>query len=203
MHFQFAPWLVSNPDGRAHVDHCADQMEGFTVAAEFRHRSWFSEAAAAGTLQIERSRHLVNVIVDEPQGSGNIVPAVWEVTNDGLAIVRLHGRNHETWNVKDAKAASDRFNYDYSDEELAELAEKIRIIASQVSRTHVIFNNNYVYTVMLSSVRWLALDAQLRRGPASGGLAPYVGRSSTRFRPPTGNDEYLNAADQRTLASSM
>jgi uncharacterized protein YecE (DUF72 family) len=66
VHFQFAPWLVSNPDGRAHVDHCADQMEGFTVAAEFRHRSCFSEAAAAGTLQSERSRHLVNVIVDEP-----------------------------------------------------------------------------------------------------------------------------------------
>lgn len=109
------------------------------------------------------------------------MPAVWEVTNDGLAIVRLHGRNHETWNAKDAKAASDRFNYDYSDEELAELAEKIRIIASQVSRTHVIFNNNYLYTVMLPSVRWLALDAQLRRGPASGGLAPYVGHSSTRF----------------------
>ena len=110
------------------------------------------------------------------------MPAVWEVTNDGLAIVRLHGRNHETWNVKDAKAASDRFNYDYSDEELAELAEKIRIIASQVSRTHVIFNNNYLYAVMLPSVRCLALDAQLRRGPASGGLAPYVGRSSTHKR---------------------
>jgi uncharacterized protein YecE (DUF72 family) len=143
VHFQFAPWVVNNPDGRAHVDHCADQMEGFTVAAEFRHRSWFSEAAAAATLEFERARKLVNVIVDEPQGPANSVPAVWELTNGILAIVRLHGRNHEKWNVRDAKAASDRFNYDYSDEELGELAGKIREIAGHVSRTHVIFNNNF------------------------------------------------------------
>jgi len=143
VHFQFAPWVVNNPDGRAHVEHCADQMEGFTVAAEFRHRSWFSESAAAATLQLEQSHKLVNVVVDEPQGPANSIPAVWEVTNDSLAIVRLHGRNHATWNVKDAVAASDRFNYDYSDEELGELAARIENIAKQVARTHVIFNNNY------------------------------------------------------------
>jgi uncharacterized protein YecE (DUF72 family) len=68
---------------------------------------------------------------------------VWEVTNPALALVRLHGRNHETWNIQGAKAASDRFNYDYRDDELEELAEKIRAIASSVARTHVIFNNNF------------------------------------------------------------
>lgn len=118
-------------------------MDGFTVAAEFRHRSWFSEAATAATLELERARKLVNVIVDEPQGPANSVPGVWEITNDTLAVVRLHGRNHETWNVKDAAAASDRFNYDYSDEELAALAEKIRSVAAHVARAHVIFNNNW------------------------------------------------------------
>jgi hypothetical protein len=46
---------------------------------------------------------------------GNSVPSVWEVTSPKLAIVRMHGRNHETWNRKGLKAASDRFNYDYSE----------------------------------------------------------------------------------------
>lgn len=46
---------------------------------------------------------------------GTACPAVW----DGLAIVRLHGRNQETWNVKDAKAASDRFNYDNMEQRAA------------------------------------------------------------------------------------
>ena len=34
------------------------------------------------------------------------------------ALVRLHGRNHETWNIKGATVASERFNYDYPDAEL-------------------------------------------------------------------------------------
>lgn len=36
-----------------------------------------------------------------------------------LAVLRLHGRNEATWNIN-AGAASVRFNYDYSDEELVE-----------------------------------------------------------------------------------
>ncbi|QCP54491.1 DUF72 domain-containing protein [Trinickia violacea] len=143
VHFQFAPWIVNNPDGRAHVERCADAMAGFTLATEFRHRSWFTEKSTASTLALEREHGLINVIVDEPQGPTNSIPAVWEVTNEALAVIRLHGRNHATWNVKDAKSASDRFNYDYGDDELGELAERIRAIAAHVARTHVIFNNNY------------------------------------------------------------
>jgi uncharacterized protein YecE (DUF72 family) len=144
VHFQFAPWVVNNTEGRAHVEHCADVMAGYMVAVEFRHESWFAEPAqAARTLAFERERRLVNVIVDEPQGAANCIPAVWEVTNEHLALVRLHGRNHGTWNIEGATAASDRFNYDYNDEELAGLAVQIREIARAVQRTHVVFNNNF------------------------------------------------------------
>jgi uncharacterized protein YecE (DUF72 family) len=118
-------------------------MEGFTLAAEFRHKSWFSEKAREATLAMERERGFVNVIVDEPNTTANSIPAVWEITNPGLALVRLHGRNHETWNIKDATAASSRFNYDYDEEELASLAGQISELAKRVERTHVIFNNNW------------------------------------------------------------
>jgi uncharacterized protein YecE (DUF72 family) len=143
VHFQFAPWVVNNEDGRAHVEHCADVMEGFTLAVEFRHRSWFSEKATASTLALERARGLVNVVVDEPNTSANSIPAVWEVTNPKLALIRLHGRNHETWNIKDAPAASSRFNYDYNDDELAGLSSQIINISKAVESTHVVFNNNW------------------------------------------------------------
>lgn len=143
VHFQFAPWVTTAPKDMAHVAHCADVMTGYTMAVEFRNKSWFDEKHAPSTLALERERGLVNVIVDEPQGSGNSVPSVWEATNDRLALVRLHGRNHATWNIKDATSASDRFNYDYNDEELAGLADEIRRVAALVARTHVIFNNNY------------------------------------------------------------
>jgi uncharacterized protein YecE (DUF72 family) len=143
VHFQFAPWMVNNDDGRAHVEHCADVMEGFTLAAEFRHKSWFSDKARESTLAMERERGFVNVVVDEPNTTANSIPAVWEVTNPGLALIRLHGRNHETWNIKGATSASSRFNYDYNDEELGELAGRIDEIAKGVERTHVVLNNNF------------------------------------------------------------
>lgn len=143
VHFQFAPWITSAPKDLEHVAHCADFMAGYTMAVEFRNKSWFDEKHAASTLAFERERGLVNVNVDEPQGSGNSIPSVWEVTNDELALIRLHGRNHETWNIKGATAASDRFNYDYSDAELEELADQINAIAAIAARTQCIFNNNW------------------------------------------------------------
>jgi len=57
--------------------------------------------------------------------------------------VRLHGRNQATWNVRDSTAASDRFNYDYRDAELVALVDPIRVIAKEVARVYVVFNNNY------------------------------------------------------------
>jgi len=59
-----------------------------------------------------------------------------------LAIVRLHGRNASTWDAK-TEAASDRFKYLYSDEELCEWAPRVRELARQTAAVHVLFNNNY------------------------------------------------------------
>ena len=144
VHFQFAPWITSAPEGRAHVEHCAERMSRqHLMAVEFRNRSWFDTKHAASTLAFEREYSMVNVVVDEPQGPANSIPSVWEVTNPALALVPLHGRNHETWNIKGATVASDRFNYDYNDDELSDLAAKITRIAAAVAQTHVVFNNNY------------------------------------------------------------
>lgn len=55
--------------------------------------------------------------------------------------MRLHGRGHETLNIKGTSAGSYRSNYDHSDDELSGVSERIRDIASKVAQTHVIFNN--------------------------------------------------------------
>jgi uncharacterized protein YecE (DUF72 family) len=143
VHFQFPPWLVRNAEGLAHVAHCVERMAGHTLSVEFRHRSWFAETHRAQTLDFERGLGVVHTVVDAPQGFANSVPMVWEATHPGYALVRLHGRNAETWNVKGATtAASDRFNYDYSDAELADIAATIRRLLPPLLQTHVIFNNN-------------------------------------------------------------
>ncbi len=109
---------------------------------EFRNASWWNERNRASTLAFEREHGLVNVVVDGPQ-VGNSVPAVWEVTSPRLAVVRMHGRNHETWNRKGLNAASDRFNYDYSEDELGKIAARVVELSQEVSVVHAVMNNNY------------------------------------------------------------
>jgi uncharacterized protein YecE (DUF72 family) len=140
VHFQFAPWVAFHPKNREHVQECQRRLEGYRLAIEFRNKTWFEGSHAARTLEFERERGLVNVIVDEPNTTANSIPSVWEVTVPALAIVRLHGRNHATWNSKSG-ASSDRFNYDYNDAELEEFARKISDLPADL--TQVVFNNNY------------------------------------------------------------
>ena len=58
-----------------------------------------------------------------------------------LALVRLHGRNRETWAKKGLASAAERFDYLYSGAELEEIAQPVRLLASRARRTHVLFNN--------------------------------------------------------------
>jgi uncharacterized protein YecE (DUF72 family) len=142
VHFQFPPWLLCNREGHAHVAHCVERMAGRTVSVEFRHGTWFNDRHRDSTLAFMRELGVVHTIVDGPQGFANSVPMVWDTTHPRLALLRLHGRNAETWNIQGATSASDRFNYDYSDAELHELALGIRRLSDRVPATHVVFNNN-------------------------------------------------------------
>ena len=142
VHFQFAPWLLRNREGHAHVQECVARMEGCLVSVEFRNQTWFQGANAEKTIAFERELGVVHTIVDGPQGFANSVPAVWEVTHPELALVRLHGRNYETWNHK-GPASSSRFNHWYAGEELAGLKPEILKVASKARKVHVLFNTNY------------------------------------------------------------
>jgi uncharacterized protein YecE (DUF72 family) len=141
VHFQFAPWVAFHPRNLEHIEQCQAELAGHTLGIEFRNKSWFEGKHQAATLDFERRSGLVNVIVDEPQGLPNTIPPVWEVTHPALSIVRLHGRNHATWNKKGLASSADRFDYDYSDSELADIARRTEAIST--ASVHVVFNNNY------------------------------------------------------------
>lgn len=143
VHFQFAPWMINNRDGRAHVRECAERMADVQLAIEFRNKSWLDPAHQASTLEFERELGAAHVVVDSPQGFSNSVPPVWNITSTRLAVVRLHGRNSTTWNVKSATAASDRFNYDYPENELQQLVPEILSLERRAELVQVIFNNNF------------------------------------------------------------
>lgn len=142
-HFQFAPWVADTPAWRDHVEHCVERMAGHLLAVEFRNATWFGASRAQDTLAWERGLGVVHVVVDEPQGVGNYAQGVWEVTHPGLAVVRLHGRNAQTWAAKGLAASSERFNYEYTDAEIDELAERIDALAERSLELHALANVNY------------------------------------------------------------
>jgi uncharacterized protein YecE (DUF72 family) len=69
-----------------------------------------------------------------------IMPDVDAVTRPDLAYIRLHGRNAEGY-LK-GKTVAERFGWDYSDEELEEVAKRAQGMAEDAEFVHVMFNNN-------------------------------------------------------------
>jgi len=141
--FQFPPWVMSRRSNRDHVIECARRLPGDAIAVEFRNHTWFEEHDASRTLSFEREHRLVNVIVDEPQGFSSSIPPVWEVTRPDLAIVRLHGRNRDTWEKKGLATAAERFDYRYSSAEMKALAAPVAELGRRAGTVHVLFNNCY------------------------------------------------------------
>jgi uncharacterized protein YecE (DUF72 family) len=142
VHFQFAPWMIRNREGMAHVRHCAELMPEHLLSVEFRNASWFDGDRLEQTIAFERELGVVHTIVDGPQGFANSVPCVWDVTHPKLALLRLHGRNKDTWNIKVASSSS-RFDYWYAPEEFEAMIPEIGHVASLAQSLHIVFNTNY------------------------------------------------------------
>lgn len=166
VHFQFPPWIRRDARGMARVADCARRMEEHLVSVEFRHRSWFdTPAATADTLAFERELGVAHTVVDSPQGYPNTVPAVWECTHPDLTLLRLHGRNEAAWNASGA-ASSGRFQYEYTEQELAELAERFTRLAAQSAQAHAVFNTNFEDQGMRNATAFAAA-----LGPAPGSVS--------------------------------
>ena len=58
-----------------------------------------------------------------------------------VGYVRLHGRNYDQW--FDADTGADRYNYLYSETELAGWKDKIVRIAGKAEVTYVVTNNHF------------------------------------------------------------
>ena len=137
--FQFPPWFLP---GRASTDYILEAKERlgqYTMAVEFRNNLWLSERNQERTLKLLADSVIPYVCVDEPQGFRSSVPPVVAATAP-VALVRMHGRNYETWEKKGIGAA-ERFDYLYSEEELEEWLPRVRQLAEGAREVHVLMNN--------------------------------------------------------------
>jgi uncharacterized protein YecE (DUF72 family) len=140
--FQFPQWFVIGKKSKAYIEECADRLKDFRVAIEFRNKLWMEERNAEETLSFLEERNLPFVCVDMPQGFDSSLPPVAAVTADDIAMVRFHGRDTKAWQTK-SETASERFRYDYKQEELSEWIPRIEDLSSQARETHVLMNNCY------------------------------------------------------------
>ncbi len=140
--FQFPPWFLPSSRSLAYVEQCQERMYGFQIAVEFRKPEWLDARHLEGTRAFLRTRDIPYIAVDVPQGHKTSMPPAYDVTSSKLAVVRFHGRNHETWELKGAPPNL-RFRYDYSDQELSEWVPRIKEMEKSAKEVHALMNNNY------------------------------------------------------------
>ena len=119
-----------------------EMLNGYELAIEFRNRNWAIGDQLQSTIDFVRKHKAIFVNVDAPESDHFTVMRsdVDEVTNSNVAYLRLHGRNAKAYIT--GKTVAARFDYDYNEREIAEVADRSRKLAKEARDVHVIFNNN-------------------------------------------------------------
>jgi uncharacterized protein YecE (DUF72 family) len=117
-------------------------LSGFPIAIELRNRNWAEGERLEALLDFLRLHSAAFVSVDAPAEKHFMImpPDLDEITNPTLAYLRLHGRDARAYTT--GKTVASRFNYNYSDAEIEEVAQRARKLAEKASTVHVVFNNN-------------------------------------------------------------
>jgi uncharacterized protein YecE (DUF72 family) len=140
--FQLAPWVRFGHERLEYLASLPRRLPGWTLAVEFRDRSWFPDHAAE-TLDALAAARLAHVVVDAPVAA-NAVPRVGAVTGPA-AVLRLHGRNAQGWLKQlrgEEPTVREKYDYLYTEDELRELVPEVQALADEAEQVFVSFNNN-------------------------------------------------------------
>jgi uncharacterized protein YecE (DUF72 family) len=149
------------------LDALVEELRPHRLAVELRHRGWVREKRVEETLSWFSEREVAYVAVDAPPGDHvPIMPGIDAVTTDDLAYLRMHGRDTEGY--LSGKTVAERFGWVYSDEELAEIAGRVRGLAEEAGAVHVMFNNNRDDDAPTAAARLRAVLGQDPPGPPEG-----------------------------------
>ena len=141
---QFPPWFDCTVQNIKYIRYIRAQLEAFPVCVEFRHQSWFNKSFKEETLAFLTQQNIIHAVCDEPQVGQGSVPMVNRITNE-TAFVRYHGRNVHGWTKKDMTDEAwreVRYLYDYSEQELKALIDKVKVLEHKAKNIYVVFNNN-------------------------------------------------------------
>jgi uncharacterized protein YecE (DUF72 family) len=139
---QLSPAFSPRKHQLSELNSLIEMLSDYDVAIEFRNRNWAVGDQLESTIDFVRKDHAIFVNIDAPVSDHfTVMPSdLDEVTNPKIAYLRLHGRNAKAYIT--GKTVAARFDYDYNDKEIAEVAERSKKLAQEARELHVIFNNN-------------------------------------------------------------
>ena len=130
------PWSFRYTDENVRrLEQLAEWFAAYPRVIEVRPSSWARPEALAA---IARCGGFCNI--DQPRLRGCLRPTSHVLGLIGY--VRLHGRNAASWFAENI-ATHERYDYLYSEEELAEWARRIERMSRQAREIYVIANNHY------------------------------------------------------------
>ncbi len=139
---QLSPAFSPRKHELTELEPLIDRLSDFRLAIEFRNRNWVVDDQLRSTIDFLHERGVTFVNVDAPASDHfSIVPSdLNEITKPNVTYLRLHGRDPKAYLT--GKTVAARFNYDYSEKEIGEVAERSRKLARDAKEVHVVFNNN-------------------------------------------------------------
>lgn len=132
---QFPISFKNTSENRDYLDGLLRRFQEYPLVVEVRHASWNNE----GILRYFAQQGVSFCNIDQPLLGRALAPT--EHATSGIGYVRLHGRNYEQW--FEHETPHDRYNYLYTEPELARWKTKIEHIARKTEVTYVIANNHF------------------------------------------------------------
>lgn len=139
---QLSPAFSPRKHELGELEPLIEKLADYSLAVEFRNRNWAVGDQLRSTIDFLRAHRVAFVNVDTPAADHfSIMPSdLDEITNPSFSYLRLHGRDPKAYLT--GKTVAARFDYDYSDKEIDELAERSRKLGREAKDVHVVFNNN-------------------------------------------------------------
>jgi uncharacterized protein YecE (DUF72 family) len=135
---QFPPSFKNDADARAYLEWLLERFKNYPVAVELRHRSWSD--GREDILSLLKNFGSAWAQIDEPKFKGSIRQIPFGDPG-AFYYLRLHGRNAAKWWKHDK--SEDRYNYLYSEEELAPFAEAATEVSRKVKKSYLYANNHF------------------------------------------------------------
>lgn len=141
------------PDNFRYLCRMPELLPGVPLVVEFRNRAWLRDA----TFRMLEQAHLGYCVVDEPK-LPRLVPFEPRRTSN-IAYFRFHGRNRNWFRA----SREERYDYLYSQDELAEFIEPVRNMVAGVQRAFLFFNNCHAGSAARNALMMKSMLGQVER----------------------------------------